>query len=82
MPRATSRLILSMLLGALLSACQQESQTDLALGNASTSELQSEDRFGRGFGRAYRAHQNSEPKNVVDGDVVPVSRTAEPIPID
>jgi hypothetical protein len=71
-----------MLLGALLSACQQESQTDLAVGNVSTSEPQPEDRFGKGFGQAYRADRNSEPKNVVDGDVVPVSRTAEPIPID
>lgn len=40
-----------------------------------------EDRFGVGFGIAFRAPLNSEPVNVNDGDIVPVSLTTEPIDI-
>jgi hypothetical protein len=40
-----------------------------------------EDKFGSGFGAAFRAPPNSEPFNVSDGDLVPVSLTTEPIDI-
>lgn len=40
-----------------------------------------EDRFGVAFGAAFRAPMNSEPVNVNDGDIVPVSLTTEPIDI-
>lgn len=40
-----------------------------------------EDKFGIGFGTAFRAPANGEPANVSDGDLVPVSFTTEPIDI-
>ncbi len=41
-----------------------------------------EDQFGKGFGKAFRASPNSEPANLVEGDVIPVSNTAEPVEIN
>ncbi len=40
-----------------------------------------EDRFGTAFGTDFRAAANSEPANVSDTDIVPVSLTTEPIAI-
>lgn len=40
-----------------------------------------EDKFGVGFGIAFRAAMNGEPRPVNDGDLVPVSFTTEPINI-
>jgi hypothetical protein len=40
-----------------------------------------EDKFGVAFGAAFRAPANSEPANVSDTDIVPVSFTTEPIDI-
>ena len=40
-----------------------------------------EDQFGLAFGRAFRAAANAEPRQVSDGDLVPVSFTTEPIDI-
>jgi hypothetical protein len=40
-----------------------------------------EDKFGVGFGTAFRASPDSEPKIVNDDDLVPVSWTTEPINI-
>jgi hypothetical protein len=41
-----------------------------------------EDKFGAAFGTAFRADANSEPKQVNEGDIVPVSWTTEPIDIN
>ena len=41
-----------------------------------------EDKFGTMFGIDFRAVANSEPANVSDGDIVPVSLTTEPITIN
>ena len=41
-----------------------------------------EDKFGTVFGTDYRAVANSEPASVSDGDIVPVSLTTEPIPVN
>ena len=40
-----------------------------------------EDKFGIPFGMDFRAAMNSEPAPVMDGDIVPVSLTTEPIDI-
>ena len=62
-----------------LGACNRRSADDVVANDpfAKAGERQ-EDRFGKGFGKAYRAAPNSEPMNVVEGDVVPVSPTTEP----
>lgn len=41
-----------------------------------------EDKFGSMFGIDFRADANSEPANVSDTDIVPVSLTTEPININ
>lgn len=40
-----------------------------------------EDKFGTMFGIDFRATADSEPANVSDSDIVPVSLTTEPITI-
>lgn len=69
--------------GASLTACQKKAVGDAAGFDVSGAEaVRTEDKFGKGFGKAFRAPPNSEPANVADSDVAPVSRTAEPIPIN
>ncbi len=69
--------------GALLSSCNSrndsEAPVDYGLGEQAGRQ---EDKFGKGFGKAFRAHPNSEPANVSEGDVKPVSYTAQPELID
>ena len=80
-PALVAGLILAA--GAPLTACQRKAGSDATGFAASKSGApRTEDKFGKGFGRAYRAPANSEPANVADGDVIPVSRTAEPEQID
>ena len=43
--------------------------------------VQQEDQFGTRFGTAFRADNNSEPYSPVDGDIVAISFTTEPIEI-
>ena len=69
--------------GASLTACQKKAVGDAAGFNVSGAEtLRTEDKFGKGFGKAFRAPPNTEPANVSDSDVTPLSRTAEPIPVN
>ncbi|MDP3677394.1 MAG: hypothetical protein Q8R44_20235 [Novosphingobium sp.] len=37
--------------------------------------------FGDAFAAIFNADANSEPANVAAGDIVPISFTAEPVPI-
>lgn len=83
MIRAGRLFCLIVAAGASLSACHKTNESD-AFG-ASAAEGDSsrpEDRFGKGFGEKFRADPNSEPANVNDNDVKPVSLTAEPEPVD
>ena len=74
---------LILLAGASLTACNKQDASDAPVPNQATSTARSaEDQFGEGFGNAFRADSNSEPANVSEGDVVPVSQTAEPVQID
>lgn len=65
-----------------LSGCSQKSDDDPLVLNATADAGRVEDTFGDGFGEAFRADPNSEPKNVADSDVRPVSLTTEPVPIN
>lgn len=74
---------LVLLAGASLSACGKKGGGDALANDPFTSaSTKPEDRFGKEFGKAYRAEPNSEPANVQEGDMVPVSRTTEPVQID
>lgn len=68
---------------ALLAACSSEGKGDQQSHDPFASRTaRQEDRFGEGFGKAFRAHPNSEPANVSEADVKPVSRTAEPLDVE
>ncbi|MBA3525711.1 MAG: hypothetical protein H0T82_02160 [Sphingomonas sp.] len=68
--------------GASLSSCNKNSDSDALVLDARADESgRAEDKFGKGFGEAFRADPNSEPANVSANDVNPVSFTTEPEPI-
>ncbi len=72
-----------VLVGVLLSSCNNRSDSEApSAADAGEQSARQEDKFGQGFGEAFRADPNSEPANVSDSDVEPVSDTAEPEPID
>ena len=65
--------------GASLTACQKKAEGDATgFGASGTEARRTEDKFGTKFGNAIRAPANSEPVVVEDGDLIPVSNTAEP----
>jgi hypothetical protein len=68
--------------GASLASCSRNDEGD-ATGNDpfSARSVAPEDQFGKNFGKAYRADRNAEPRPVKEGDVVPVSRTTEPVEV-
>jgi hypothetical protein len=68
---------------ASLSSCSDKSEGD-AFASTDLSEPlnRSEGQFGKAFEEKMRAAPNSEPTPVREGDVKPVSDTAEPVPID
>ena len=86
MPRVVvaARLLagLALVAGVSLSACGQKRDGDPLVLDAKSDAGRVEDRFGDGFGEAFRAEPNTEPRNVVDSDVKPVSLTTEPVPIN
>lgn len=40
-----------------------------------------EDQFGAGFGVAYRADPNTDPKDPMASDIIPLSLTTDPVAI-
>ena len=78
------RALVSTALAASLAACGGGGGGSDSGNNPPSDVVQTaqEDKFGTGFGEAFRAPTNtSEPKPVNDGDLVPVSLTTEPIEI-
>ena len=73
---------LILLTGMSLTACGKKSERDMLVPEAGVESGRVEDTFGEGFGEAFRADSNAEPRNVVDSDVKPVSLTTEPVPIN
>ncbi len=74
---------LILLTGASLTACSNKAESDAAGTDLFPSSAgRPEDQFGKEFGKAFRAHPNSEPANISDGDVVPVSVTDEPVQLE
>ncbi len=72
-----------MMAGASLSACSGKTEADVVAQDPLAGRTATQgDQFGKGFGKAFRADPNSEPAKVNDGDVKPVSLTAEPLDVD
>ena len=84
MARHSLLLGLILLSGASLSSCNRNSGSDAFENDpfAARSSGKLEDQFGKGFAKAARAKPNSEPRTVDKRELVPVSYTAEPVPID
>lgn len=78
--KACTALILA---GVLLSSCNNKSDSEAPFAaDVGGETANQEDKFGKGFGEAFRADPNSEPANVSQSDVEAVSYTADPEPID
>lgn len=75
---------LMLLTGTSLAACNRTDGEDVLANDpfAGNTSARSENQLGKGFGKAFRADPNSEPANVAEGDLGPVSYTAEPVHLD
>ena len=82
---SSGRFIACLLLiaGVSLSSCSKNKDSDtLTIEPSAADSGRQEDLFGKGFGEKFRADPNSEPTNVNDGDLAPVSETTEPVQIN
>ena len=80
--KATTIVGMILIAGGSLSACDKQSgKESLTVGSGRESGT-IDSKFGKGFGTALNAAPNSEPHNVQDGDLAPVSLTTEPEVID
>lgn len=78
-----ANLLLGIMVSASLSACSSQGERDVVSDDPLAIQTAAkEDQFGKGFGKAFRADPNSEPANVSDADLHPVSYTAEPLDVD
>ena len=80
--KATMILGLVLIAGGSLSACNKKSGSEPLTVEAGRDAGAIDSKFGKGFGTAFNADPNSEPRNVQDSDVAPVSLTTEPVAID
>lgn len=78
------RITLAAGLGVAVSACSSKPSSSTATVTAPpvVTATAQEDKFGTVFGTDYRAVANSEPASANDGDIVAVSLTTEPIPVN
>lgn len=81
---ARRRIVSVLFVFAVLGACSNPEREQEAGSNTMFGPVaaQTEDKFGQGFGKAFRADPNSEPAEVADSDVRPVSLTDEPVEIN
>lgn len=80
--KATTILGLILIAGGSLSACNKKSGSESLTIERGRDSATIDNKFGKGFGTAFNADPNSEPRNVQDGDVAPVSLTTEPAAVD
>lgn len=81
--RVNVGLVLAIVTGMSLVACSEKRSDDDILAPSATSDSgRVEDQFGEGFGEAHRANPNSEPVDVNEVELKPVSTTGEPVQID
>ena len=80
--KTTTFIGMMLIIGGSLSACGKKSDSDPLVMPASSERGGIDDQFGKGFGKAFRADPNSEPRKVEEIDLKPVSLTTEPIAIN
>ncbi len=80
--QATTVIGLFLIAGGSLSACNKKSGSEPLTIEPGRESSEIDGKFGKEFGTAFNADPNSEPRNVQDGDLAPVSLTAEPVAID
>ena len=80
--KATTILGLVLIAGGSLSACDKKSGSEPLRIEPGRESGATDSKFGKEFGTAFNADPNSEPRNVQEGDLAPVSLTAEPVAID
>ena len=80
--QATTILGLILIAGGSLSACNKQRKDEPLMIEPGRDSGSTDSKFGKEFGTAFNADPNSEPRNVHDGDLAPVSMTAEPAAID
>ena len=80
--KATTILCLTLIAGGSLSACGKKNGNEPLVIEPGRETGAIDSKFGNGFGKAFSADPNSEPRNVQDNDVAPVSLTTEPVAID
>lgn len=68
-------------LGLLLSACGGGGDGPSTTVVTPTPPVRFDAQFGANFSTDFQASNNSEPHAVAAGDVIPVSLTAEPVPL-
>lgn len=71
-----------VLIGGSLFACSKKSEGDPLFIEPRNDLGTNEDKFGKGFRTAFTADPNSEPRNVQEGDLPPISLTTEPLAVD
>lgn len=76
-----TQFILVAALGAVLAGCGSKANDDDQPPPVVVTPRQ-EDQFGTNFGAAFRRDPNSDPVNVADSDVVPLSLTNEAVVIN
>lgn len=80
--KATGIFVLIAVGGGMISACSdgKESQSLTVAPRRDTGPVDRQ--FGKEFGAAFTSDPNSQPRNVLEGDLPPVSLTTEPVVID
>lgn len=78
------RLVLGLFLlpASLLAGCGQTDNGEAAADPFANMSDEGGRGFGETFERASRANSNSEPIDVGENDLPPVSATTEPVPVD
>lgn len=76
------RVSLAAGLGLAVSACGGGTSSSSMTAPTAVATTAQEAKFGTKFASDYDAVANSEPANVSDGDIVPVSLTTEPIAVN
>jgi len=80
--KATTILGVVLIAGGSLSACNKKSGEEPLMIEPRRDLEATDGKFGKAFESAFKADPNSEPRNVQEGDLAPVSLTTEPVAVD
>ncbi len=75
------RIVAAALLVGGLAACGNNNTPTTVTPPPPAPAAKLEDQFGANFGTAYRADPNTDAKDPMPGDIVPLSLTTDPVAI-